>query len=47
MNIIDDYKTRHRLLQISQLPDCKELEFYCTPHKIEVDKILNQSKNSI
>ena len=27
-------------------PNCKELEFFCTTHKIEVDKIINQSQNS-
>ncbi len=25
-------------------PDCKAIQFYCSPHKKEVDKILNQNQ---
>ena len=27
-------------------PDCKDVQFYCTPHKKEVDEILNQNQKS-
>ncbi len=35
-HVIDYYKYLN-------CPDCKKLQFYCAPHKIEVDKILNHS----